>query len=194
MNHQLYTYIVSNDKGLAPNPFWDVCTLAVCTPNHQGSLVKCGDWIAGFLTKDRGYRFLYAMEVDEILGLDQYYQDPRFESKKPNMRGSWKERAGDNFYSLRPDGEWIQHRNRFHLSERLKRQDTKYARVFIGRRFWYLGRSATKPPSRFGKLAGGRGTRVNHHPELVEDFCSWVAESFTTGVHDLPNDNPDLSV
>ena len=192
MTRKLYTYIVRKDTGLAPNPFWDVCTLAVCTPNHQGSRVRCGDWIAGFLTKACDYRFLYAMEVEEMLGLDEYYRDSRFESKKPNLRGSWKERCGDNFYSRGNDGTWVQHRNRFHLSEDQKRKDTKYARAFVGHRFWYLGKSAAKMPAHFASLAGGRGTRVNHNPVLVEEFCSWVPEHFEIGVHDSPKDNPDI--
>jgi hypothetical protein len=48
----LYSYIVRQDTGLAPNPFWGWCTLAVCTPNHQGSKAKRGDWVAGFLSKE----------------------------------------------------------------------------------------------------------------------------------------------
>ena len=99
MKMRLRSYIVRHDKGLAPNPFWDWCTLAVCTPNHQGSRLDVGDWIAGFLEKKRGYKFLYAMEISEILGLDEYFRDPRFSAKKPNLRGSWTKRCGDNFYS-----------------------------------------------------------------------------------------------
>lgn len=192
MTRNLYTYVVRKDTGLAPNPFWGTCTLAVCTPNHQGSRIKCGDWVVGFLTKVRGHRFLYAMEVDEVLGLDDYYRDLRFEPKKPNLRGSWKERCGDNFYSLGADGKWIQHLNRFHLDEFIKQKDTKYARVFIGKKFWYLGSSAAKLPGRFASLAGGRGVRVNHDPALVEEFCSWVTSQFSPDVHGLPNDNPDI--
>jgi hypothetical protein len=31
--------------GLALNPYWDWCTLAVCTPNRQGArLGRRGDW------------------------------------------------------------------------------------------------------------------------------------------------------
>ncbi len=142
MAKRLYTYIVKKDVGLAPNPFWDVCSLAVCTPNHQGSRVRMGDWIAGFRSKGQGYPFLYAMEVDEILDLDDYFRDVRFKSKKPKLKGSWMERCGDNFYSRNADGVWKQHRNRFHIGEGIKRQDTKHARVFLARRFWYLGQKA----------------------------------------------------
>jgi hypothetical protein len=38
MNTKLRSYIVRVDTGLAPNPFWGFCTLALCTPNHQGSI------------------------------------------------------------------------------------------------------------------------------------------------------------
>lgn len=189
---KLCSYIVREDTGLAPNPYWGHCTLAVCTPNHQGSRLSVGDWIAGFLPKHRGYKFLYAMVISEILGLDDYFKDVRFLDKKPNLRGTWQERCGDNFYSLGSDGQWIQHRNRFHLDEGLTKQDTRYARVFIGERFWYRGRSADVAPGHFSPLIGGRGARVNHDPRLVSDFCKWVSDSFTPRVADVPNDNPDM--
>ena len=189
---KLCSYIVRDDTGLAPNPFWGVCTLAVCTPNHQGSRLDIGDWIAGFLNKNRGYRFLYAMEISEILALDEYYREPEYSAKKPDLHGTWQERCGDNFYSRAPDGTWIQHRNRFHLDEGIKRQDTRHGRVFIGRRFWYRGRQAAAAPDQFAPLIGGRGARVNHEPCLVAEFRAWVSSSFQEGVADVPNDNPDM--
>jgi len=189
---RLCTYIVRDDTGLAPNPFWGWCTVAVCTPNHQGARLRPGDWLAGFLTRARGYRFLYAMEVAEILSLDQYYVDERFASKRPDLRGNWMQRCGDNFYSQGPDHQWIQHRNRFHLSQDLKIQDTRHAVVFAGQRFWYLGRSAVPPPARFSSLAGGRGIRVNHDPDVADGFRCWVKETFPEVVSDMPGDNPDL--
>ena len=192
MPNRLCTYIVRQDTGLAPNPYWGLCTLAVCTPNHQGIRLGAGDWIAGFLDKSRKYRFLYAMEVSEVLDLDTYFHDPRFQAKKPDLRGSWMERCGDNFYSRRKDGSWRQHRNRFHLSEALKIQDTRYARGFIGTRFWYQGRAAEPAPHKFVSLIGGRGARVNHDPSLAYAFRDWVIREFQPGVLDLPNDNPDI--
>ena len=190
--NKLCTYVIREDTGLAPNPFWGWCTLAVCTPNHQGTRLCPKDWIAGFLSKKRGYRFVYAMEVAEIMGLNDYYHDPRFVAKKPNLRAGWKERCGDNFYSKSSDGDWIQHRNRFHLDDRLKKQDTRYARVYIGNRFWYRGRNARPIPAEYSPLAGGRGARVNHNPELADGFVAWVQEQFEEGIAGLPNDNPDI--
>jgi Nucleotide modification associated domain 2 len=80
------------------------CTLAVCTPNHQGIRLEQGDWIAGFLTKARSYRLVYAMQVDERVHLNDYFHSPRFKDEKPNLKGDWKQRCGDNFYSQTVDG------------------------------------------------------------------------------------------
>jgi hypothetical protein len=44
---KLCSYIIKNDTGFAPNPFWGYCTLAACTPNHMGLHLYPGDWIIG---------------------------------------------------------------------------------------------------------------------------------------------------
>ena len=190
---KLCTYVVREDTGLAPNPYWNYCTLAVCTPNHQGIRLDEGDWIAGVLTKARNHRLLYVMRVAESLDLDAYFHCDRFVKKKPNLKGSWQERCGDNFYSRGADGEWIRHRNRFHLTERLFRQDTKYARAFIGIRFSYFGMAAQRPPEEFASLFGGRGSRVNHNPVTQSAFIEWADRILPQGIHGLPCDNPDLA-
>lgn len=192
-DRRLCTYLITNDKGLAPNPYWGWCTLAVCTPNHQGANLDSGDWIAGFLTKKRGYRFVYAMEIAERLHMNDYFHDPRFSAKKPNLRGSWMERCGDNFYSQLEDESWKQHRNRFHIGPRFLGKDTRLPFVFVGKRFWYFGRHALRLPDRFLTLVGGRGIRVNHDARLTANFRGWVARH-GEGIHALPSDNPDISV
>jgi hypothetical protein len=88
----LCTYVVTKDTGLAPNPLW-VGALSVCTPNRQGARLKQGDWIAGFTTKSRGHRLVYAMVVENRIHMQAYFDDPRFAAKKPNLAGSWQERC-----------------------------------------------------------------------------------------------------
>ena len=189
---KLCTYLITNDTGLAPNPYWGWCTLAVCTPNHQGASLDNGDWIAGFLTKSRGHRLVYAMEVMEQMDLNYYYHDSRFAKKRPNLRGSWKERCGDNFYSRNEDGTWKQHRNCFHIGDDALRKDTRKSNVFIARKFWYFGRDAMLLPSALRPLVGGRGIRVNHSDHHTAAFRKWM-ESIDKGIHALPNDNPDFA-
>src|SRR5262245_46269259 len=108
--NKLYSYVMRQDTGLAPNPFWNICPLAVCTPNHQGSRVGVGDWIAGVSDKGSGYKLIYTMEVAERIYMDDYFRDKRFAAKKPILKGTARQRCGDNFYSLDPHG-WTQHAN-----------------------------------------------------------------------------------
>lgn len=84
----LYTYVMKHDSGLAPNPFWGTCSLAVCTPNHQGSRAKRGDWIAGVSDKGRGYKIIYVMEVDERVHMNDYFIDERCRRGRRRRRSS----------------------------------------------------------------------------------------------------------
>jgi Nucleotide modification associated domain 2 len=190
---RICTYILTHDSGLAPNPYWRHCTLAVCTPNRQGVRLKPGDWIAGFLPRDRGHRLVYAMEVSERLHLNTYFHDSRFEKKKPNLLGDWMARCGDNFYSQSEGGTWKQHRNRFHIGSEYLRKDTRRPHAFVAERFWYFGRMAPRPQDRHLDLVGGRGVRLRHDELLAADFRDWVA-THDQGLHGLPNHNPDLGI
>lgn len=184
----LYTYVMQHDAGLAPNPFWGTCTLAVCTPNHQGSRARRGDWIAGVSDKRRGYKLIHVMEVDERVHMNDYFHDERFAAKKPTLEGTAQQRCGDNFYSLDTTGRWIQHPNRYHTGPACLAQDTRHPCVFVARRFWYLGRKAVDMPAAFMPMFGGRGARVNHPPELVSSFKAWVQASLKEGLNALPRD------
>ena len=184
----LYTYVMQHDSGLAPNPFWGACTLAVCTPNHQGSKVVPGDWIAGFQNKAHGYKLIHAMEIEERLDMDAYFRDPRFEAKRPNLRGTWQQQCGDNFYSRSSSGEWVQHANQYHCSAGDLIKDTKHPWVFVARRFWYFGGAGPSVPNDLRSLAGGRGARVNHPPGSVEQFKAWVSGAFPEGISARPRD------
>lgn len=187
----LYTYVMKHDTGLAPNPFWGTCTLAVCTPNHSGSRAKRGDWIAGVSDKSRGYKLIYVMEVDERIHMNDYFHDERFTAKKPILDGTAQQRCGDNFYSSDKTGRWTQHPNRYHSSEECLAQDTRKPWVFVARRFWYLGCKAVVMPEEFLRMFGRRGVRVGHPPEMVASFKSWVKSTMKQGVKALPRDFED---
>ena len=186
---RLCTYIVTEDSGFAPNPFWRRCTLAHCTPNHMSARLTKGDWIAGFLSKSRQNRFLFAMEVHSVIPLGDYFADPRFVSKKPKPSLNYKDRCGDNIYELQ-NGHWLQHPNDFHNTKFHKDKDTRLPcpKVFVASKFWYLGRKAHQAPARFAPLIPDRwGIRCNHDPRLTTEFMRWVTRTQRRGVHAHPN-------
>jgi hypothetical protein len=47
----------------------------------MGIKLEKNDWIAGFAPANDGNKLLYAMEVEEVLDLDDYYKDRRFKKK-----------------------------------------------------------------------------------------------------------------
>jgi Nucleotide modification associated domain 2 len=124
--------------------------------------------------------------------MQAYFDDPRFAEKKPNLRGTWKDRCGDNFYSQSLDGVWHQHRNRFHLGPDFLAMDTRRPFVFVSHKYWYFGWNAVTIPSEFEPLIGHRGIRVQHAAGLPEKFFDWVEAEFEPSIKGLPNDNPDI--
>ena len=62
---KLLKYVMTSDKGLAPNPYFGVCSLALCTPNHRNARLDVGDWIVGHSSKATGNKLIYAMRVTQ---------------------------------------------------------------------------------------------------------------------------------
>jgi Nucleotide modification associated domain 2 len=175
----LLSYVVRYDRGLAPNPFWGYCTLAVCTPNHMNAKAEKGDWIFGNLGKNRGWKFVYAMQVDQILEFDDYFHDPRFINKKPKLDGTWQDRCGDNMYFLNSGRHYQQLSNPFHCNSDVVQKDTRYPRVFIGRHFYYLGKNAEAIPPDFRSLiCHGKGIRWHRDAKINEGFLTWLRMNF----------------
>ena len=133
---RLCSYVVKYDTGLAPNPFWGYCTLAVCTPNHMGIRAQKGDWFVGVTTIDRGNKLVFAMQVAEVLSFNRYYTDPRFERKRPVVNGTWRQRCGDNMYYKDDTGAWKRHPSVYHCEPEQIKQDLRHPYVFIAGHFY----------------------------------------------------------
>lgn len=189
---KLYSYIVSKDLGLAPNPFWGYCTVALCTPNHMGIKAEFGDWIVGFSPASQGNQVVYAMQVSEILSFDEYYNDRRFAKKKPDLKGSWKEICGDNLYYKDPQGNWTQHRTFFHREPEVIEKDLRHPFVFVAEKYYYFGDKAVSAPVDYQNLVWKRqGCKCQHDPLIVESFLNWLKTNFVLGVHGTPKDNEE---
>ena len=185
---RLYSYIVRRDYGFAPNPFHGFCTLATCKPQIRRT-AQVRDWILGTGSAEHGLagHAVFAMRVDEALTFDEYWSDPRFARKRPDLRGSRKHQFGDNIYSQGDDGEWRQldSHHSFHDGSSNPENvatDTGADRVLISEHFIYWGASAPLIPQRFRSFGpdgedvciGGMNHKCQFSDALVKEVVDWL--------------------
>ena len=179
----LYSYVLKKDRGFAPNVTDGYCTLACCKPEIR-RLAREGDWVIGTLPKKLGrLRLGYVMRVNEALSFDKYFNDERFQRKKPD-----NDPNGDNIYH-KQSGKFVQLNNNHHKQEDMRR-DTRVDKVLIGCLFWYFGDQAPEMPPRFGSLIktgpGHKSTSIP--PSARRSFVSWLTSQYRPGVQGKPRD------
>lgn len=196
---RLFSYVVTRDYGFAPNPFFCICTLATCKPIIR-RIANIDDWVVGTgssKTKRKGY-LVYAMRVTEAMTFNEYWSDPRFQRKKPNLRGSKKQAFGDNIYYKRDNSLWHQldsHHsykggtpNRFNIEN-----DTQTDRVLISTDYSYFGGEGPKIPKRFrgnggSDICAGRNHKSQFLEKFINDFVIWIRSLETKGYLGVPID------
>lgn len=188
---KLYSYIIPRDYGFAPNPFNGYCTLATCKQVIRNT-AQVGDWVIGTGSKSTHNipgRLIYAMRVSEKLEFNDYWNDSRFQVKKPHMNCSLKQAFGDNIYHFdKVANQWFQE-NSHHSYENgtinynnLNR-DTKHPFVLISNHFFYFGSNNVKiPDSLISVCATTQGHKSNHDPRLVKGFIKWLERRFQPGL------------
>ena len=183
---RLYSYKVARDYGFAPNPFYGCCTLATCKPAIR-LRAEVGDWIIGTGAVGAGNDgdLVFAMRVSETMTLDEYWEDPRFRDKRPNLRGSLKQAFGDNIYH-RDDGQWDQANSHHSFHDGSPNpenvdHDTKADRVLVSEDFMYFGGNGPRIPDKFRELEDGsdfcaqsRGHRCNFPEGVENEFVEWL--------------------
>jgi hypothetical protein len=198
---KIYSYKIDHDFGLAPNPIGKYCTVAVCKPDIRKSKnLKIGDWLIGTgsksLDKSTGFesdtKLIYAMKVSEIMDLNRYWLDPRFEYKKPVMGGTLASMFGDNFYHLDDKEKWVQldcaHRNLDgKFNEEHFRKDIRGKNALISEVFYYFGDNAQSLPNRLIDVCHStQGKKIVKPDELALEFIEWLQNNFEIGMHGLP--------
>ena len=202
MPKSLFSYVVRYDSAFAPNPFFGYCTLATCKPAIRES-AQIDDWIVGTGSADqmvqRGGYLVFTMRVTEVLSMEEYWRDPRFQNKKPNLYGSLVQASGDNIYEPTPDGTWDQ-LNSYHSnvdgsqnSEHTNR-DTGVPKVLISSDFVYFGAEGPKLPAKF--LEGGEyqinatgiGYRRWKDLSKIQEFEAWFRSLDQAGFQGKPWD------
>ena len=169
---KLFSYVVAEDKGFAPNPIGGYCTLANCKCRREGSrwrniveLANEGDWIVGTgganKRKSSGHgTLIYAMRVEESLTLKQYCKDKRFKNRYGN------------------------------LPKQSHRIDTC---ALISQHYWYFGSRAISIPKEYPLLEKkGPGFRNKFTKKFIQDFTQWLEhQKYAKGEYGKPCCNGD---
>lgn len=179
---RLFSYTVVRDYGFAPNPFGGCCTLATCKPEIRHRAVP-GDWIIGTGSKRAGLkgRLLFAMRVNEKCNFDEYWNNPRFATKKPVFNSSLKHCFGDNVYHHDAGtGDWLQEDSHHSLEggginwQNLNR-DTRRPFVLISDYYWYFGSRHVAIPNEWVEAVCHNyvGQRTIEGP-VATGFINWL--------------------
>lgn len=171
------------DFGFAPNPFHGICTLATCKPEIRKA-AQIGDWVIGTGSKSKGRErhLVYAMRVSEAMSFSEYWNDPRFIEKRPDLYSSKQRAFGDNIYHRHQEsGEWSQMDSHHSLPHGVPNtanieRDTKADRVLVSDDFIYWGGSGPKFPLFAGTniRQNGQNHRSHFHQEVVDACIAWL--------------------
>jgi len=191
----LFSYILAHDTGATPNPFFGACTLAICKPTIR-RVAQPGDWIiaTGPARHHTHAKLVYAMRVAEVLSLEHYFHDPRFNNKKPDLADKDPLRhVGDNLYQPDPDGTWSQLPGPRTPEQAPK--DLRGKNALIADHFFYFGTNAIPLPPSFQKLIHtNQGHRSQFPNDLVRRFITWLDGKHTPGIHGHPTDAGPVSI
>ena len=196
----VYSYLVDHDLGLAPNPFGRYCTLSVCKPRIRGSKnLKLGDWVIGTgakaLEDSTGRKLtnklIFAMRVTDRITLESYWDDSRFQYKKPVMNGTLVMMYGDNFYHKDVIGNWIQedsaHSNADgSLNATHLKTDTRGKNILISEHFFYFGDNAPIIPQELFEVCHSTQGHKIVKGQLANELINWVSRNFQRGRHGSP--------
>lgn len=191
----LFSYRVEHDFGLAPNPFGGTISFAVCRGDiRSNKFMQIGDWLVGTgsVSRKNVGRLIYAMKVEEIISFDEYWNDPRFQYKKPYLKGTLVQMYGDNFYHT-VDERMVQepsaHSNP-DLEQRIKlyNKDVRGKRVLLSKTFYYFGDNCPLIPAELQTIcSSGRAYKYKQiTEEQINSFVSWLESNYTVGIHGDP--------
>lgn len=167
---RIYRYVVAYDGGTAPRPYGGWCSLAVCKPRIRAK-ARVGDWVIGFRGRHPG-EVLYAMQVTERLTLGQYWEDRRFQDRRPGASP-----YPDNFYRPGLEGGLEQVPNPVHEAAAAAK-DCSGLHVLLSERFWYFGQDSVPLPNHLLHLVHstqGHAVDINRRQDDVANLRAWLA-------------------
>ncbi|WP_374710599.1 Nmad2 family putative nucleotide modification protein [Inquilinus ginsengisoli] len=184
---RIFSYKIVRDYGFAPNPFYGVCTLATCKPQVRTSAMP-GDIVVGCGSTGNGLagHVICVLRVSGKCTFQEYWDDPRFVTKRPFFKGSRRRAYGDNIYHHNVDGYWNQVRSHHSfadgtLNEQNLIRDTGSDNVLWSEDFAYFGRNAIPIPDYLREFNGDDlyPSRRSHRSRFSDDFISEVENWFS---------------
>ncbi len=179
MSTTLFSYCIPYDYGAAPNPFWGLCTLAICKPIIR-RVAKEGDWVVGTGSVNSPIgnvsgRVVYAMRVTRKMTMKEYDQftQSEFPGKVPLRESADPRRLyGDSIFdfstpipSLRPSVH----------NEKNRSTDLSGECVLLSDHFFYFGDQPVALPEALRKIVKqGPGHRSRDNAPFVDAFVRWI--------------------
>jgi hypothetical protein len=185
--NRLYSYIVKNDNGSAPNPFWGVCTLTICKPKIRRTAI-IGDWVIGTGSKnselkdgryDLSGSLVYAMKVSDkktIREYDQYCKTDLPDKLPKWFNKDWRKKLGDCMYDYSKGEAEPRIRMAVH-KERNRIKDLSGLNALLSNHFYYFGEEPRPiPPTLKQIVIKGQGHLVLDDQKLIAAFEKWIGK------------------
>ena len=181
----VWLYRIGHDWGFAPNPFFNVCTLACCKADIRRSAQE-GDYVFGVggAKSKRLGRAIFWMKVDRIMSMNDYWRAKEFQRKKAAPNGPLKRWVGDNIYHRGQQKGYIQE-DSFHAldggaeNSRTLKSDTARPgagdHVLIGDEFTYWGGDGPPVPGHLRRfITENRNCEKRSDPAEIAVFEAWI--------------------
>lgn len=194
---RIYSYVLRVDDGAAPNPFWNLCTLAICKPVIR-RIATPGDWIIGTGSKRSRFEdgtirnlsthIVYAMKVTEIKTFQEYdtFCNQSLPEKIPQWLDiDWRRRAGDCIYDYSQSG--TPHIRKGIHNEENRNRDLRGLNVLLSNHFYYFGEETRPLPVELKELIKrNRGHKKIERQDLVTQFEEWIQKFEINRLYALP--------
>jgi len=189
---QLFSYIIPNDFGAAPNPFWGLMTLVIFKPVIRRT-AKIGDWIVGIGNRNKtifsgkyGGKLVYAMQVSEIMSMKDYdvYCAANLPNKIPDRSSTDKQLwMGDSIYDFSKQKPKV--RSSVHTIQD-REHDLGGINALLSNKYFYFGQNAIELPEYLQEIADvKRYHKCNFSKNVAVGFIDWIS-TFKVGVHGNP--------
>ncbi len=204
---KIYSYVIPTDDGSAPNPYWGICTLAICKPAIRRT-ARPGDWVIGTGSKrsplgDISKKLVYAMQVEQVVTMKTYdlisrvidsRKIPCFETEQNSL--DLFQILGDCIYDFSGSRSNPRQRKGVHIRDN-KNKDLRGENVLTSSNFYYFGDRPidipsislpTNPSKNLQDIIkNNEGHRKIEDEETIELFENWLASlNLSPGLYGNP--------